>query len=192
MLHKAAPKVILNAQEAAGQMSRTGIRKVNPQRSVNTQCYKANADLKTQCMVFKEGDRVLLSTKNLRTCAQGANKLLPRFVGPFLVTACFGNQAYEVELPASMRIHNVFHVSLLKPYRESGAYQPPSLHSCSSMVMCSLMLLRLLRYDPMEAKCKSTLSGGLVMVLNMTLGRPEDCSCELQGQASAVSGMPEE
>ena len=102
--------------------------------------YKANADLKSQPMVFKEGDRVLLSTKNLRSRAQGANKLLPRFVGPFLVTACFG-QAYEIELPASMRIHNVFHVSLLKPYRETGSYQPPP---CTLFMtgMCSMMLLR--------------------------------------------------
>ena len=79
------------------------------------QRYKANTNLKTKPVSFKGGDRVLFSTKNLGSRAQGANKLLHRFVGPFLVTACFGNQAQEVELPASMRIHNVIHVSLLKP-----------------------------------------------------------------------------
>ena len=105
------------------------------------QRYKANADLKTQPLSFKEGDRVLLSTKNLRSRAQGANKLLPRFVGPFLVTACVGSQAYEIELPASMRIHNVFHVSLLKPYHETGNYQPPP---------CTLFIDGDVQYDVAE------------------------------------------
>ena len=51
--------------------------------------------------------------------------LLPRFVGPHRVHKRVGQVAYELELPASMRIHDVFHVSLLRPYKADGRYQPP-------------------------------------------------------------------
>ena len=36
-----------------------------------------------------------------------------------------GQVAYELKLPASMRCHDVFHVSLLHQYNESGRCQPP-------------------------------------------------------------------
>ena len=52
-------------------------------------------------------------------------KLLPRFIGPFKILQRIGEQAYELELPPTMKIHDVFHVSLLRPYHEDGAYQPP-------------------------------------------------------------------
>ena len=50
---------------------------------------------------------------------------MPRWVGPFSVVERIGTLAYRLELPASMRIHPVFHVSLLQPYREDGRVQPP-------------------------------------------------------------------
>ena len=50
---------------------------------------------------------------------------MPRFIGPFKVLKRVGNQAYELELPRTMRMHDVFHVSLLKAYHQTGNYQPP-------------------------------------------------------------------
>jgi len=35
--------------------------------------------------------------------------------------------AYKLDLPDTMRVHPVFHVSLLKPYHASGNVQPPPL-----------------------------------------------------------------
>ena len=65
---------------------------------------------------FQPGQRVLLSSKNIRIRSEGTAKLQPKWLGPFKLLRMVGTQAAELELPSTMRIHDVFHVSLLKPY----------------------------------------------------------------------------
>jgi hypothetical protein len=36
-----------------------------------------------------------------------------------------GKVAYKVELPPNLKMHNMFHVQLLKKYRDNGKVQPP-------------------------------------------------------------------
>lgn len=74
---------------------------------------------------FSVGQAVLLNTKNLSFKGPGTRKFHPRWIGPFTVTRCIGSSAYELDLLPSMRIHPVFHGSLLKPYRQDGRRQPP-------------------------------------------------------------------
>jgi len=64
---------------------------------------------------YQPGDEVLLSLENVRTL-RPSKKLDIRNAGPYTVTDRVGSHAYRLRLPGTMRIHNVFHVSLLRPY----------------------------------------------------------------------------
>lgn len=74
---------------------------------------------------FAAGDMVLLSSKNIALKTPGSNKLLPKYIGPFKVLQALGPVTYRLELPSSMKCHNVFHVSQLLEYKTDGREQAP-------------------------------------------------------------------
>jgi hypothetical protein len=49
-------------------------------------------------------------------------KLSHRKVGPYEIIEPIGTQAYRVRIPHGWKMHNVFHVSKLEPYRTSDKY----------------------------------------------------------------------
>ena len=63
---------------------------------------------------LKEGDKVYLHTKNLRTKrpSKGLDNVK---VGPFLISKRNGPVTYTLELPHDAKIHPRFHVNLLEP-----------------------------------------------------------------------------
>jgi len=69
------------------------------------------------------GDRVWLDAKNLTT-THPTTKLAPKHYGPFLVTAAISHTSYHLKLPPQWKIHNVFHASLLTPYKETPEHGP--------------------------------------------------------------------
>jgi hypothetical protein len=76
-------------------------------------------------ITFKVGDKVWLSTKHLRT-TRPSKKLNYKRTGPYTVSKITNKNAYKLDLPNTMRNHNVFHVSLLDRYAPPVAGQPPS------------------------------------------------------------------
>ena len=69
--------------------------------------------------VFKEGQKVWLNTKNFHVPGV-SRKLVDRYAGPNPVKRRIGNLTYELTLPKDLRIHPVFHVSLLLPHKQSS------------------------------------------------------------------------
>jgi hypothetical protein len=93
---------------------------------------KALADKRHIDQEFKVGDKVLLSTKYLNLKhSEKSRKLLPKWIGPFEVVQLVGPVAYKLKMNPGWRVHSVFHVSLLEPYREDGRVQlpPPPMKS---------------------------------------------------------------
>lgn len=75
-------------------------------------------------MHYEVGQFVLLDGKNLHLKHDGVKKLSHRFFGPFEIVKRVGNVAYELKLPPDMLMHDVFHVSLLRPYKRKGNASP--------------------------------------------------------------------
>jgi len=82
---------------------------------------KRYADRRRRDVVFDVGEKVWLSTRNLRLAVPSC-KFADRFVGPFTILEKVGPVAYRLDLSASKlsTLHNVFHVSLLRAFRDNG------------------------------------------------------------------------
>jgi RNase H-like domain found in reverse transcriptase/Reverse transcriptase (RNA-dependent DNA polymerase)/Integrase zinc binding domain/Chromo (CHRromatin Organisation MOdifier) domain len=72
---------------------------------------------------FKIGDHVWLEAKNL-TLPYQTRKLAPKRHGPFEIVKRVSPVAYQLQLPPTWTIHNVFHASLLTPYHETIEHGP--------------------------------------------------------------------
>ena len=70
-----------------------------------------------------------LDSRNLKTLYH--KKMAPKREGPFEIVDVLRPLTYRLSLPETWKIHNVFHASLLRRYRENDVYrtnyeQPPA------------------------------------------------------------------
>jgi hypothetical protein len=68
---------------------------------------------RTPAPAYQIGDRVWLNARHITT-RRPSVKLDHKRLGPFPITALIGKYACRLELPSTMKIHNVFHVRLLE------------------------------------------------------------------------------
>jgi hypothetical protein len=87
--------------------------KLNLEQAIKHQ--KDQADSHRKELTFQVDEQVYLSTKHIKMQQYSSTKIKPRFIGPFKITKIISPVAYKLELPNSMSIHPVFHISLLKP-----------------------------------------------------------------------------
>ena len=82
--------------------------------------------------VYQKGDQVWLDGRNIKTY-QPTAKLAPKHHGPFPIQCVLSPIDYQLTLPEQWKIHDMFHVDLLTPYREmefhgaNYARPPPDL-----------------------------------------------------------------
>ena len=89
---------------------------------------KSYANLKRKDIEYEVGDKVFLKVspwrKVLRFGKKG--KLSPRFIGPYEVLERIGLVAYRLALPPELaKLHDVFHVSMLRKYRSDESHILP-------------------------------------------------------------------
>ncbi|KAL4323106.1 hypothetical protein GQ457_11G022280 [Hibiscus cannabinus] len=89
---------------------------------------KSYVDLKCREIEYVVGDRVFLKVspwkKVMRFGRKG--KLNPRYIGPYEIVERVGSVAYRLLLPPELeRIHDVFHVSMLRKYRSDPSHVMP-------------------------------------------------------------------
>ncbi|KAA3461953.1 DNA/RNA polymerases superfamily protein [Gossypium australe] len=88
-------------------------------------CQKSYADLKRKDIEFEIGDKVFLKVSPWKKilCFGKKGKLSLKFIGTYEIIEHIGPVAYRLLLPPELeKIHNVFHVSMLKRYRSDPSH----------------------------------------------------------------------
>ena len=77
---------------------------------------------------FQIGDKVLLC-HDFIISTKPSKKLDAKFLGPFQIIAKLSKLMYQLKLPKTLKIHDVFHVSMLEKYKQdtipSRQQKPP-------------------------------------------------------------------
>lgn len=106
---------------------------------------KAQADKHRTERSFEVGEFVFLKLQPYlqSSVAPRANhKLAFKFYGPFQILARVGEVAYELALPASSKVHPVFHVSLLKKVLAPDCQALPQLPSSNAHLQVTAQILQ--------------------------------------------------
>ena len=110
--HKVIGPDIVKDTEEKVQVIRKRLKAISDRK-------KSYADLKRRDIVYEVGDKVFLKVSPWRKILRFGKKekLSSRFKGPYEVLERIGHVAYRLALPPELaKLHNVFHVSMLRRY----------------------------------------------------------------------------
>ena len=79
--------------------------------------------IKSKFKPFTLGQKVWLENRNLKLPFK-SKKIAPKRLGPFKITKVLSPLTYQLELPETWKIHNVFHTTLLTEYTENDIHGP--------------------------------------------------------------------
>ena len=85
---------------------------------------KKYADERRRDLQFQIGQLVRLNLQHLSLPGCPSWKLSPPFSQPLRITRVISPLAYQLELPVASKIHPVFHVSHLRPFRDPASIDP--------------------------------------------------------------------
>ena len=95
------------------------VKMIKERLKVATDRQKSYADMRRKDIRYEIGEKMFLKVSPWKKVMRfGKNgKLSPRFIGPYEVIEKVGPVAYILALPPELeKIHNVFHVSMLRRY----------------------------------------------------------------------------
>ena len=108
--HDTMPRATIHVKKLASLHNH--LREVLQERQITTTKQANKRRLKGP--TFKEGDRIYLLRKNIKT-KRPSDKLDYKKLGPFEVIKPIGDVNYKIALPPGVRLHDTYHVSLLEP-----------------------------------------------------------------------------
>jgi hypothetical protein len=90
---------------------------------------KRHYDRQHRSVSYQVGDWAFLRLRQRATISlprSATRKLKPLFVGSYRVTELINDVAVHLELPPGARLHDVFHIGVLKKFVETPPATPPS------------------------------------------------------------------
>ena len=79
---------------------------------------KSQADLRRTQKEFQVGEHVFIKVRPKKSSLRlgGCANLAPQYCEPFQILSRIGHVTYQLALQPNLRVHNVFHIFVLKKY----------------------------------------------------------------------------
>ena len=100
-------RVIEFAEKIKKVQKEVGVALKKAQEEIKLQADRGRRDMK----MWKAGNRVMLSTKDLVFKERPAKKLMDHYIGPYIIDKVVSTNAVKLRLPVSIRIHPVVNIS---------------------------------------------------------------------------------